>query len=95
MSEKCDRYIVLLIQNETIRDDTWNPLLIETLREYADMVEKKHAGHEGIEKFFAKNGNKLTVIANTWYGTLLPDTIPGLADKACTGCPDCCPSDES
>jgi len=75
------RRSVIFIENDTIGDDWFNPLLVQTLREFAEMVEKKHAGHEGVEIYNSPNGTKLTIISNIWYGTLLPDLNLGLADK--------------
>ena len=68
------RCCVLFIENNSIKDnDEFIPLIVQTLREYADICERKHAGHEGVEKYFSPNGNRLITVTSTWYGTLLPD----------------------
>jgi len=75
------RRLAIVIENDTIGDNLFNPLLVEALRDYANMVEQHRAGHEGVEVYNSPNGTKLTIIANTWFGTLLPDSGRRLADR--------------
>jgi hypothetical protein len=72
MTEIIARRLVMFIENDTIGDGYWNPTIVKSLREYANLVEKGKAGHTSPEVYESPNGNKITTISGTWLGELLP-----------------------
>lgn len=48
------------------------PILAETLRKFADMLDKRQAGQNPAEFFNDDNGCKLKVIASNWTRELCP-----------------------
>lgn len=66
-----ERKLCIFVENNEIGDGHWNITVAQSLREYADMVERKVAGHT-TEIYISPNGNKLTIIGGTWLGELLP-----------------------
>lgn len=72
------RRSVLIIENDRLWDgDELSSVVIPTLREYADMLEKHTAGDEGFEIYEKPDGTKLTVISTIWGGQEIPhEPIP-------------------
>lgn len=53
---------VIIIENDTIGDGTWNPLIKETLMEY---LNDPSYSNEDMDIHISKNGNRLTTIAGS------------------------------
>jgi hypothetical protein len=73
------RRLVIIIENDTIGDGQWEPMVKQTLQEYIDLIEdgpwiktvdRKPYGDD-MDIHISKNGNKLTAIPGTWFGELV------------------------
>ena len=64
------RRIVFTIENDSIGDGYWKPLIKETLMEY---FNNPLYGNVSIDIHISQNGNRLTTIAGSWFGVLSPD----------------------
>ncbi len=73
-NETCSRIAVLHLQNDIIGDDLFAPEIANTLREYADMIDRNEAGHTSCERYEGPRGTKLMIIASTWFGTQIPQS---------------------
>ena len=62
------RIAVLYIENETIGDGFFAVEIVNTLREYADMVDRGEAGHLQCEEYIGPRGTKLSIIAGGGCG---------------------------
>ena len=60
------RRTVIVIENDVIGDEIWNPLFVKTLREYADYCERKMGGGFFPQCFRSSSGDKLTVYSGTY-----------------------------
>lgn len=65
------RRTVIVIENDTIWDEIWNPNVVKTLREYADFSEKTMGNGDFPQCFRSSNGDKLTVYSGTYCEELL------------------------
>ena len=81
------RRAIVVIENDEIGDEVWFPLIVKTLREYADYQEAtKGCGHFP-QCFKSSNGNKFTVYAGTYLrenlldGANLSSEIHGLREE--------------
>ena len=70
------RRVVIVIENDTIGDDLWNPHVVKTLRDYADYSEKTQGAGDSPQCFKFKNGNKLTVYSGTYCEAPILDGSP-------------------
>ena len=61
---------VFIVENDTVGDGYWNPLIKETLLEY---LNNPSYGREHMDIHISKNGNRLTTIADSWFGVLSQD----------------------
>ena len=71
MAEPIDitaRRQVIWIENDSIGDGYFRPLLAQALREYADLVERGGPDREQPEVFESSNGTRLTSFFGTWLG---------------------------
>jgi len=62
---------VIWIENDTIGDGDFKPLLARALREYADLVERGGPDPEQPEVFKSPNGTRFTCFFGTWLGELV------------------------
>lgn len=67
----------IFLENNKIGDGCFIPEIAATLREYADMLDAKTAGHHTAEQWTSKGGTRLFILASAWYG----DEIPRPADS--------------
>jgi hypothetical protein len=61
---------VFIVENDTIGDEHWKPLIKETLLEY---FNDPSYGNELVDIHISKNGNRLTTISGSWFGILCQD----------------------
>jgi hypothetical protein len=62
---------VIWIENDTIGDGDFKPLLAHALREYANLVERVGPDPEQPEVFESSNGTRFTCFFGTWLGDVI------------------------
>lgn len=60
------RRVVIIIENDTIGDGFWEPLVVKTLRDYADHSGKTGGSGDWPQCFRSPNGNKITIYSGTY-----------------------------
>ena len=60
------RRMVIVIENDTVGDGIWNPHIVRTLRDYANLLKKTGGSGDWPKCFQSKNGNKITIYSGTY-----------------------------
>ena len=67
-----ERNAMIFMENDTIGDGVFVPEMAKTLRQYADMIEARKAGHDVVETFTSAGGTRLVKVAGPYYGQCIP-----------------------